>query len=387
METDVWANVLLAAEAIREPLLPLWAMELLASLFLYAWLFCLGATFGSFLNVVVYRLPRRKNLAYPGSCCPHCGHAIRLQDNIPIVSWLLLRGRCRDCQGPISARYFLVELAVASLLLGVALIETKFTGTFPRRNWDASRWLISPYDTLPFWSAYGLHVVLLTTLLGAALIDYDGYPVPRGLFVPAVLAGLMLPTIWPLLRHPPALALGIADLHFAALFEGTISLGLGLLCGGAIGVMWRTVSGRGWPRFAPVALLATVGAAVSWQHVLEVSAASAVVFAAAILVLPLGSANRIVPFAGIAFVAVIPRLLNLDLRFSSPLVWPPNYYVGIGLICFAVAAFAAGIAARMAPPQYFAPPPAPPMSSPPLPEITPETSAVDIPPQELPPPP
>ena len=102
----------------------MWALELLASLFLYAWLFCVGASVGSFLNVVVYRLPRRKNLAYPGSQCPRCGHAIRLKDNIPILSWLALGGRCRDCKSPISPRYFFVELAVATLFLAVALVET-----------------------------------------------------------------------------------------------------------------------------------------------------------------------------------------------------------------------------------------------------------------------
>src|SRR5688572_9427848 len=93
--------------------IPLWAMELAANLFLWVWLFCMGATVGSFLNVVVYRLPRYQNIAYPSSYCPRCGHPIRLQDNIPILSWLNLRGRCRDCKGRISPRYFWVELAVA----------------------------------------------------------------------------------------------------------------------------------------------------------------------------------------------------------------------------------------------------------------------------------
>src|SRR4029079_17908057 len=104
----------------------LWAMELLASVFMYAWLFCVGACVGSFLNVVVYRLPRGKNLAHPGSLCPRCGHSIRLHDNIPILSWLLLRARCRDCQAPIPIHYWLVELTVATIFLAVALIETQW---------------------------------------------------------------------------------------------------------------------------------------------------------------------------------------------------------------------------------------------------------------------
>src|SRR2546423_14787112 len=104
--------ILLAAAEFRDPLLPLWAMELLANVVLWVWLFCMGATVGSFLNVVVYRLPRGLNLAYPGSFCPHCGHPIRLHDNIPLLSWLNLRGRCRDCGGPISRRYFFVVVMV-----------------------------------------------------------------------------------------------------------------------------------------------------------------------------------------------------------------------------------------------------------------------------------
>src|SRR2546421_5116213 len=111
---------LIAAE-FRDPLLPLWAMELLANVFLWVWLFCMGATVGSFLNVVVYRLPRGLNLAYPGSFCPHCGHPIRLHDNIPLLSWLNLRGRCRDCGGPVLPRefFFVLKGGVAFLFLFV----------------------------------------------------------------------------------------------------------------------------------------------------------------------------------------------------------------------------------------------------------------------------
>src|SRR5204862_5171534 len=101
-------EVFFLVAAIRESLVPLWAMELVARVFLYGWLFCVGACVGSFLNVVVYRLPRGKNLAHPGSTCPQCGHAIRLYDNIPLLSWLLLGGHCRDCRSRISPRYFWV---------------------------------------------------------------------------------------------------------------------------------------------------------------------------------------------------------------------------------------------------------------------------------------
>src|SRR5918995_4110199 len=72
-----------------------------------------GAVIGSFLNVVVHRVPLGESLVSPGSHCPACGAAVSPYDNVPIVSWLVLRGRCRDCGARISARYPLVELATA----------------------------------------------------------------------------------------------------------------------------------------------------------------------------------------------------------------------------------------------------------------------------------
>ncbi len=79
------------------------------------WFTLLGACIGSFLNVVVYRLPRGESLIHPGSRCPACGHPIRWYHNIPVFGWLMLRGRCYDCGAKISARYPLVEAAVAAL--------------------------------------------------------------------------------------------------------------------------------------------------------------------------------------------------------------------------------------------------------------------------------
>lgn len=81
----------------------------------------LGAVFGSFLNVVAYRLPRRESLLRPASRCPACATPIRPYDNIPVLSWLLLRGRCRSCSAPISARYPLVEALTAALCVGAVL--------------------------------------------------------------------------------------------------------------------------------------------------------------------------------------------------------------------------------------------------------------------------
>lgn len=75
----------------------------------------LGVLIGSHLNVVIHRVPRGESTVSPGSACPACGHAVRRYDNVPIVSWLVLRGRCRDCQEPISVRYLIVEVLTGVL--------------------------------------------------------------------------------------------------------------------------------------------------------------------------------------------------------------------------------------------------------------------------------
>src|SRR5579884_2341607 len=82
----------------------------------------MGAVIGSFLNVVAYRLPRRESLIHPGSHCPRCQAPIRPYDNIPVLGWLLLRGRCRGCAQPIPARYPVVEALTAVLAVGLVLV-------------------------------------------------------------------------------------------------------------------------------------------------------------------------------------------------------------------------------------------------------------------------
>ncbi len=86
--------------------------------FLAAAIFAYGLCFGSFLNVCIYRLPRGKSVVTPRSACPHCGKPIPLYHNLPVLSWLILRGKCRSCQQPISLRYLVVEVLTGLLFLG-----------------------------------------------------------------------------------------------------------------------------------------------------------------------------------------------------------------------------------------------------------------------------
>ena len=123
----------------------------------------LGAILGSFLNVVAHRLPLSQSVVHPRSRCPHCEIQIRAFDNIPVVSWLLLGGRCRDCAEPIPARYPLVELGTGVLLAGVAV-------------------------TAPDPGALLLGAVLLLLLVPITLIDLDHRIIPNRL----TLAGAVL---------------------------------------------------------------------------------------------------------------------------------------------------------------------------------------------------
>jgi prepilin signal peptidase PulO-like enzyme (type II secretory pathway) len=215
----------------HDPLLPLWSMELIANVFLWAWLFCMGATVGSFLNVVVYRVPRGLNIVFPGSFCPHCGHAIRLHDNIPLLSWLALRGRCRDCGGPISPRYFFVELTVAVSFLVVLAAEYYLP---PGALGFHTRQLLNIRDGVPFWCMYFLHVSLVATLITAVLIAADGKRVPAAVFVPILLVSFCLPIAWPALRSVPAIEYPNENDWWTGIVDG--------VAGAATGLVWSLIA-------------------------------------------------------------------------------------------------------------------------------------------------
>jgi len=125
--------------------------------FLSLWLIAVGACIGSFLNVFVYRLPLRKSLVHPPSHCPACGHPIRWYDNVPVIGWLKLRGKCRDCQSPISVRYPCVEGFCGLLFFGVFFLLVQLV--------PLSLWLL-------FVGALVLSL-LGTALLAVCLIVYD----------------------------------------------------------------------------------------------------------------------------------------------------------------------------------------------------------------------
>jgi len=130
-----------------------------------------GLLIGSFLNVVAYRLPRGESLATPGSHCPSCDTPVKPYDNIPLLSWLLLRGRCRTCSEPIARRYPAVEALTAALFAAVAVVHA--------------------HDT----TMLVLGIVLVAFLVPIALIDADHRLIPNKLTLPAAVLAVVLGTV------------------------------------------------------------------------------------------------------------------------------------------------------------------------------------------------
>ncbi|HIF30242.1 MAG TPA: prepilin peptidase [Planctomycetaceae bacterium] len=145
------------------------------------WIGFLGACFGSFLNVVIYRVPIGRTIS-GHSGCPRCGHAIRPQHNVPLIGWLFLQGKCYDCQLPIAVRYPTVEAFIASLFLVIAFGEVYPGGInlpyFPTPTYAGVVGIVldPQWDLLAIAS---LHAAVLTVLVSWAFILYDGFPVPR----------------------------------------------------------------------------------------------------------------------------------------------------------------------------------------------------------------
>ncbi|WP_010203856.1 prepilin peptidase [Salinibacterium sp. PAMC 21357] len=225
----------------------------------------LGLAVGSFLNVVVWRLPLGGKLSSPPSACPRCDHAIRAYDNIPVISWLILRGKCRDCGEPISARYPLVEAATALAFSGIAAA----VGAETSMVW-----------ALPAFLYFAAISIALT------LIDLDTQTLPNKIVLPSLVVGLVL------------LAIASAGTgNWAALFGAV----LGALALFAFYFIVAIVSPRGMG-MGDVKLSAVVGLYLGWLGwgTLAVGAFAAFllggVFAIALLVVKKAGRRSAIPF-------------------------------------------------------------------------------------------
>jgi leader peptidase (prepilin peptidase)/N-methyltransferase len=218
-----------------------------------------GLVFGSFVTVLVHRTPRGESIVFPGSACPECGTPIRPQDNIPIVSYVVLRGRCRHCRARISAQYPVTEAVTAALFVGAAL---SLHGI-----WRAV--LVAPF---------------LAVLLACALIDARHRIIPNRIV------------------YPSLLIFGIAVAVFAVIGSGVsaVTAGLGLLAlgGGLLVVAIISPHGMGMGDVKLAALMGLVLGALGWRYV-GVSILAAILaggVGAIVALLAGGSRKDTVPF-------------------------------------------------------------------------------------------
>lgn len=205
-----------------------------------------GLLIGSFLNVVIWRVPRGESVARPASHCPACGREVRPRDNVPVVSWLLLRGRCRDCAAAIGRRYPLVELATG-VLFAVVAVRFGFDAALPAFLYLAAigvaLWMIDlDVKRLPDVIVLPSYVVASLLLAAAAVASGEWGDLVRALLGMAALYGLFL-----LLALIYPAGMGFGDVKLA----GVLGLYLGWLgwaevvTGGFLGFLLGGVAGLG----------------------------------------------------------------------------------------------------------------------------------------------
>ena len=208
--------------------------QLLLAAILIGFTAFLGLLVGSFLNVVIYRVPLGKSIVSPPSSCPSCGERIRGWDNIPVLSWVLLRGKCRTCRLPISARYPLVEAATAVLF---GLVGARFLGPIAESGVDATFVVATAVVGVAFLYFAAISIAL-------AAIDLDTHRLPNVLTLPSYIVAIVLFAIaaflsgdWPGLLRSAIAGAALFAAYFAMAFAYPQGMGLGdVKLAGLIGV-------------------------------------------------------------------------------------------------------------------------------------------------------
>ncbi|MBX6314858.1 MAG: prepilin peptidase, partial [Isosphaeraceae bacterium] len=216
------------------------------------WFFALGAVVGSFLNVCIYRLPWQKSVIWPASHCPKCLSAIAAWDNVPILSWAVLRGACRQCGLPISARYALVEALVGLLFVAAYAVDVGFGAS--------ALFSGAPLGRLLY------HQILLALLVAATFTDIDWQIIPAEITETGMVLGVLLGALFPDIRPAPS----TATTTWAAFDAGVIPALIGGGLGGLIQQVLRWVPGRKAKRRADMPEVsihwAALGAFLGWQY-------------------------------------------------------------------------------------------------------------------------
>lgn len=174
--------------------------------------FILGTIVGSLLNVCIYRIPLEKSTMWPGSRCGHCFQRIRWFDNIPLLSYLILRGRCRTCGHSFSMRYFLIELLTGACFSAVFYLVAVFNihqfEALRFQRFHIERLLLPSWEALAIW---GHHCLLISFLIVASFCDLDHREIPFSITIPGTALGLLFavtfPWPWPQLTPTPGQAL------------------------------------------------------------------------------------------------------------------------------------------------------------------------------------
>jgi leader peptidase (prepilin peptidase)/N-methyltransferase len=229
-----------------------------------------GVCVGSFLNVCIYRLPRGQSLASPPSRCPHCERPLRWYHNIPIVSWVALRGRCAHCQAPISIQYPVIELVTALV------------------------WLLIVWMTPVGW-LLASRLVLATALIVLFMIDLEHQLLPNVITLPGIVVGLAFSVV-----APP----GPADALLGALLGGGVLYAIA-----AAYYLLRKEEGMG---MGDVKMLAMVGAFLGWRAVLltlVLSSFAGAVIGVVMMGLQKGSMRYALPFGTFLAVGALLAML------------------------------------------------------------------------------
>ena len=209
----------------------------------------LGAMIGSFLNVVIHRLPRGQSIVFPNSTCPACRAPIAAYDNIPILSFLILRGRCRSCRAPISARYPAVEAITALLFAAVA--------------WLDGFSILLAFD-LPFIAA----------MIALVFIDAENMILPNVITYPGMLFALIARIAIPYMAGPAHLddlthLTTLVPANLPVWIVSLIGAALGALAGGGslwlMGFLWEKLRGVEAMGFGDVKMMTMVGAYLGWR--------------------------------------------------------------------------------------------------------------------------
>ena len=241
-------------------------------------LLCVGGSIGSFMNVVIYRWPAGLSITAPASRCPMCMSPIHWFDNVPVLSWFALGGRCRICWRPFSIRYAAIESLVAILFVWIGSIEgLADAANLPHHRAD-SLGTIEPFGTTSSWLVCAYHLLFLCSLICVIFIQIDGNPIPVRLVLFAICVGM----ISPLFRHHllpvsafQSMKLWSPDYNW---LRGLTNCAMGVVAGGfmvlvaerisrtarVLGLRSHLVSGGlvgcclGWQAAVPIVILAAV---------------------------------------------------------------------------------------------------------------------------------